>query len=618
MKAILKKRAEGIQMTIQLKVDIDSKKRYSHLANMLEYTRAHHSDRYVFGTKGTKYYQWMTYREFGESVDKLRTALYKIGVRKGDNIGIISKNCPEWAMCAFAGYGLGAGFVAMYEKQLLKECRYIVEDSQLKVLFVNNPDHYEVAKKWVDEISTLERVINIPTDIDDPDGFLYLLQQGEKDLVLTDSTLGPDDVAQIIYTSGTTGFPKGVVLSHRNLISAIGAVELSYRVSKEDIWYSILPWGHIFGVSGDLYLPILLGGSIAFPKNNNTIARDFKYVMPTIVYAVPKVFHRVYDGIIAKLTKLNPIALKLLKKAIEVHKKKRNSEPLVFSEKLIWFLANRMILSPVRRKLGGRVHSMSSGGSAIRMDALEFFTALGIDIHQGYGLSETACIVSACRPGANKLGSCGKSILDSIQFKVQPTSFSKDENEGEVLVKGDSVFQGYWNNPEETKKSFTDDGWFRTGDVGRIDDEGYLYIIGRIKEQYKLENGKFIVPSVLEEKLTKSPLIDNAFIYGENKGYNTSVISLNEEALSNLARKIELNTSPLGNKLLQNKALLKALDKELGNLQLGFKGFEKIRNYHFTLDQWTPENGVLTQTMKLKRREIVKRYDKEIESMYNA
>ncbi|MBF0441509.1 MAG: AMP-binding protein, partial [Oligoflexales bacterium] len=385
-------------------VKIDPNTKYYTLAKMLEATIDKFPDRPFIGVRGIKQYDWTTYRQFGQKVDRLRTALYGKGVRKGDNIGIISKNSLEWAVCAYSAYGLGAGFVAMYEKQDIVECKFIVRDSEIKVLFVSGKTLYEAVKNWVFEIESLEHIICIGGDENSEAGFEKLISSGSDEIIPIDGSVTSKDTAQIIYTSGTTGLPKGVVLSHENQISSFGAVELNFPLDHRDRLFSILPWAHILGVNGDLNYVVLLGASVGLLESKDKLVDNIREVKPTFVITVPAVLNRIYDVICAKIKSSGSFLDHLFQNGLKAADDRFHNRKLSTKGMLYYRLCNLLILKGIKRKLGGNIKYLFVGGSAMDRKVLEFYYSVGLPVHQGYGLSETAAMVCSTSPGSNRIG----------------------------------------------------------------------------------------------------------------------------------------------------------------------------------------------------------------------
>jgi long-chain acyl-CoA synthetase len=333
-------------------------------------------------------------------------------------------------------------------------------------------------------------------------------------------------------------------------------------------------------------------------------------VKPTVLYAVPRVFNRLYEGVNAQIAARPGVIQRLFKHGLDTAKRKARGEQVGAVDQLVLTLADRLIFSTVRQRFGGRLKYAISGSAALSPDVAAFIDALGITVYEGYGLTETSPIATANYPGHRKLGSVGHAIPDvAIQIDRSVTG---DPKHGEIIVKGPNVMQGYHNRPEETQAVLMEDRSFRTGDMGYLDSDGYLYITGRLKEQYKLENGKYVVPSPMEEQLKLSPYIANVMIYGANKPHNVALVVPDSEALRVWAEKQGIT---LGD-VRTNKQVHDLIRGEIDTLSKDIKGYERVQDFVLCLEDFTTENGMLTPTLKVKRRVVLDRYGKDLEALY--
>ena len=474
----------------------------STLAELYAQSVAAFPDNPLFGNRtpdGT--WEWMTYREFGEAIDKARGGLHSLGVSNGDRVAIISDNRTEWAVGAYATYSLGGAWVPMYEAQTQKDWKFILKDSGAKVLFVATDGIRAQIEEIQGEIESLEAVVVI----DDPAGgnaidYTELLARGAANPAGS-AVVKPDDLAGLIYTSGTTGNPKGVMLSHANITSNLNALSVIFPLEEDDRSASFLPWAHSFGQTVELHALIFFGSSTGL-TSAKTLIRDMPEIHPTILVAVPTVFNKVYDGLQKMMEEKGGITKKLFDAAIaNAHKRnemlQRGTRSKVVDMKHNLF--DKLVFSKVRASFGGRVRYAFSGGAAISTEVAELISAVGITVYEGYGLTETSPIVTCNIKEARRVGSVGRAI-PGVTVTID-TEVTGDKEIGEIVVHGPNVMVGYYHLPEANDEVFTHDRGFRTGDLGHVDDDGYLYIRGRIKEQYKLENGKYVVPSPIEETL---------------------------------------------------------------------------------------------------------------------
>lgn len=572
-------------------------------------------DRALFGVKREGEWQWMTYGDWGDRVRRMRTALQLLGVEAGDRVAVIANNSPEWATGAYASYGLGAAYVAMYESQLDKDWQHILADCGAKVLIVANEEIAQRVRGFRQELPALKEVIVISgTPKGGEQGFAELLKNEPSDLV----DPGPDAIADFIYTSGTTGKPKGVRLTHRNLAYNVSAIHAVFPLEPDDRSLCFLPWAHSFGQTVELHGLLSMGASLGLAEAVDKIIANLAEVQPTVFASVPRVFNRIYDGLHARMNEEGGLKKKLFEAALETAAQRKElaaqgkrSGWLDFKFKIL----DGLVFSKVRERFGGRLKYAFSGGAAISKEVAEFIDNLGITVYEGYGLSETSPIATMNYPGARKIGSVGKPIPGvTIEIDLSATD---DPKQGEVVIYGHNIMEGYHNLDEANAEVLVEkDGLrgFRSGDMGVIDDEGFLHITGRVKEQYKLLNGKYVVPTPLEEQMKLSPYISNAMVYGMNREYNVAIVVPDYEALKPWAAEKGLDPSPAS--LAKSDALRALIEEEVDKFSAKFKGYEKARKIFIGDEDFSTENGMLTPTLKLKRRVVLERYNEAIESLY--
>ena len=333
-----------------------------------------------------------------------------------------------------------------------------------------------------------------------------------------------------IYTSGTTGNPKGVIITHANMLGQMAAFESGFDWGCEDRSLSLLPWAHILGQAAEVHLLMFLGMSTAFVADPTKLLENLAEVKPTVFIGVPRVYNKIYSNVQGKVQKLPAPIQKLFLKAVDAGFAKATGGETSLTDNLALKFIDTLIFKAIRKKLGGRIRAMISGGAALDADVNKFMLAAGLDLYEGYGLSETSPIITFNCPGRREVGSVGK-VIDGVTVLIDSNSNEELIGEGEIIVKGHNVMKGYHNRPDANKEVFNEDGYFRTGDMGRFDEKGFLYITGRIKEQYKLQNGKYVVPAPIEERLTMTPYVDAAYVHGANMEYNICVLALNAEAI---------------------------------------------------------------------------------------
>lgn len=583
---------------------------YENLIALAEASCRRYADRPLFGTKRGEHWQWTTYREFQGLVDVFRAGLAGLGVVRGDRVGIVSNNRVEWAVAAYATYGLGAIFVPMYEAQRAEELKFILCDCGAKVAIAATATQSSSLQAFQSDLPALTQVLCLDAPRSDPSSYQELLARGRLNPVPSIEPAA-DDIAAFIYTSGTTGRPKGVMLSHGNLTSNIAAVTSIFPLSPEDRTLSFLPWAHAFGQVCELDTLLAVGASTAINDDVDRLVADLGEVKPTILLAVPRIWNELHASAARQIAEKPAFVRALFRGGLRAANKRRSGAALGSFETLGLALADKLIFSKIRAHFGGRLRYALSGSAALRREVAEFIDALGIEVYEGYGLTETSPVVTMNRPRAKKLGSVGQPI-PGVRLVIDRAG-SPDPESGEVVVYGPNVMKGYYNRPDENSKTITPDGGLRTGDLGRLDSEGFLQITGRTKEQYKLANGKYVIPAPLEEQLKLSPYVDNVMLFGDNKPFNVAIVIPNVEAVRAWARRRQLE---LPADIAKSDEVASLLRREIANLSKSFRGFEKPRDILVVAEEPTTENGLLTPTLKLKRDKLLERCRTEIEALY--
>jgi long-chain acyl-CoA synthetase len=562
-------------------------------------------------------WDWVSYREFGEAIDKARGGLAGLGISSGDRVAIISDNRVEWAVGAYATYSLGGAWVPMYEAQTQKDWKYILKDCGAKVAFAATDGIRAQLEEIQSDLPDLETIVVI----DDPAGgkaidYEELLARGAAAPVPR-SQVDPADLAGLIYTSGTTGNPKGVMLSHSNIASNLNAVAEIFPLAEEDRSASFLPWAHSFGQTVELHALIFFGSSTGI-TSAKFLTRDMPEIKPTLLVAVPTVFNKVYDGLVKLMKEEGGVKETLFNAALSnAHKKEALARKGKHSRivDIQHGLFDKIVFSKVRDRFGGRVRYAFSGGAAISTEVAELISAVGIVVYEGYGLTETSPIATCNIKSARRVGSVGRAI-PGVTIKID-TDVTGDSQVGEIVVYGPNVMMGYYNMPEANDEVFTPDGGFRTGDLGHVDSDGYLYIRGRIKEQYKLENGKYVVPSPIEETLMLSGYISQVMVHGEQRPYNVAAIVPDVEYLDKWAKENNVDASD-SDALLQNDAVIELFKTEITRAQKDIKHYERVRDFVLTDKEWTPENGMLTPSLKIKRRAVMAELGTALDDLYEG
>jgi long-chain acyl-CoA synthetase len=538
------------------------------------------------------------------------------GIAKGDRIAILSENRWEWAVTDFAALAIGAVDVPLYSTLTPQQLGYMVRDSGAKVVVVSTADQYENLKQAGDlpEVGHVVVMDAPPAGADEfenAESFAKLMGSApakERRDAAFDALVAetqPDDLMTIIYTSGTTGEPKGVMLTHGNLASNINQAMDPIPNQPGDAYVSFLPLSHIFARHVD-YALMAEEVVVSYCPRFDQLTSAMKVVRPTIFIAVPRVYEKIKQAVEAKSAP-SPLKSKILRWALGVGKAHRE-ETLAgrTPSGLFYKLADKLVFSKIREAFGGRARIFISGGAALGVDTAGWFADVGIRIHEGYGLTETSPVITMNSPVNHRIGTVGKKLAN-VECR-----FAAD---GELEVKGPSIFPGYWNKPKETAEVMTEDGWFKTGDIGIIDADGFISITDRKKELLKTSGGKLIAPQPIENKLKANALVGHAALVGDKHKFVCVLISPNLPALKTWAQGQGIATADA--KTLVKEAKVLALYQETVDQVNGtLAHYESIKRISVVPDEWSIEEGELTPSMKLKRRVVEKKYAAEIAEFY--
>ncbi|MGA6926686.1 MAG: AMP-binding protein, partial [Desulfosarcina sp.] len=493
--------------------------------------------------------------------------------------------------------------------------QYIINDGNVRVLFVASPDIRDQIKGFSDQIEGLGKIMLIDGQ---GEATLHALEQIGRAHPIPAIHPSPHDIAVLIYTSGTTGDPKGVLLSHGNFTTNFQAGGALFpELGPDTRSLCILPWAHSFGQTAELYNLIQFGGSMAFMGDVTTLAEDMATVRPTLLVAVPRVFNKIHDGLWAKMRATGGLAHALFTMGVESARKRRKLAQKGRNRLLVdlkFKLADRIVFSKIRQRFGGRLRTSITGSATMNVEIGRFFDDLGIPVYDCYGLTETAPAVTMNCPAAHRPGSVGRPI-DQVTVRIDKRFVDAGADDGEIIVYGPNVMQGYHNKPDVTRNVMTEDGGFRTGDRGWLDSDGFLYITGRIKEQYKLENGKYVFPSTMEEEIKLVPWVENAMVYGDGRPFNVCLIVPDVEVLGAYARENRIPGDPV--KLVADSAVQTMIaDAVTASLSEKFGRYEIPKRFLFLSENFSLESGSLTQTMKLKRRSVLRQYQAQLDDLY--
>jgi long-chain acyl-CoA synthetase len=539
-------------------------------------------------------------------------ALQECGVKKGDRVAILSENRPEWSTADFAILLLGAVTVPVYATLTAEQTAYTLLDSGASVVFVST----EVQLRKVQSILSQTQVkrivimdhVQIPGDLAPlclpmdqfmAQGALTLDSQTEARA----RSVQPDDLATIIYTSGTTGTSKGAMLTHGNMASNINCSLLGFDMHPGLTSISFLPLSHVTARHVDFCM-LYHGVTLAYCPFMENLSETLMEVRPSIFVSVPRVYEKIYAK--AEMKARGFANRAIYRWALSVG---RASKPAILAGQTptssTWKLANELVFSKIRAGMGGEVETFISGGAPLGRELAEWFATVGIRIHEGYGLTETSPVIAVNSPASHRLGTVGK-ILPNLEVRIA--------EDGEILVRGPSVFKGYWNRPEETKNAFQD-GWFKTGDIGQIDADGYLSVTDRKKDLIKTSGGKFIAPQPIENSLKLNPLVGTPAVLGDKRKFAFVIVSPNFAPLEKWARTNEIAFASRA-ELVANPKVQALYEGIVEEANQNLAKFEKLKRVLIVPDEFTPDNGALTPTMKLRRRVIEDRYRTQIDDLY--
>ncbi len=555
-------------------------------------------------------------QEFLRRVAGLSTAFVELGVKPGDGVGLFSANCPEWHTADFAITGAGAVTVPVYFNESPDRMTYILKHCGAKVVFVAASAQLQKLLAIRARLPELEQIVVADGPAELPGECLsyetLIRSASAADITsyrLRASQVLPGQLASLIYTSGTTGEPKGVMLTHTNFCS--NATDTCSSVDFQpatDLALSFLPLAHVYGRIMD-YIALFQGVSLAYVENIDFVAQALLEVRPTVIAAVPRFFEKIYARLMEQGSKNTGVRRKIFFWAMDVAMRaapwRSFGRPASLALRLQWVIADKLVYAKVRAGTGGRLRVVFSGGAPLSKDLAEFFFTIGIPIYQGYGLTETSPIVSSNYP-ANRVGSAGKPIPNA-EVKIAP--------DGEILVKGPCVMQGYYKSPEATREVLTEDGWLRTGDIGHLDADNYLYITDRKKDLLKTAAGKFVAPQPIENSLKTSPYILNAMVIGDKRKFVVALLVPNATTVA--AKAAEQGISFASNaEMVVHPWVRSLIESELQRLTANLAQYETIKRFALLPEDFTFDNGSLTYTLKLKRRVVEMQYRDVIESLY--
>lgn len=591
---------------------------YYHLTE--EYSKE--TNNYVIKHKVSGKYVGITYDQFKEETDAFAFGLASLGIKKDDKIAIISENRPEWVYSDMAILGLGAIDVPLYPSLTSESVEFILNNSETKAIIVSTKFQLNKVMKVRDKCKTLKFIILLNEKDFDPNNKdlmtfskvqeLGKVFQKEHPSLLKDnlSLIKPADVCTIIYTSGTTGEPKGVVLTHHNILSNVQAALESFPISNKDVFLSFLPLCHIFERMAGYYTAFSAKCTVCYAESIETVAQNLIEIKPTIMTTVPRLFERIHSKIIKNVESQPEKKQKIFYWAMDAGKRYKEAEkkgkiPLTLS--LQYKLADKLVYKKLQEKTGGNLRFFISGGAALPRALGEFFEAIGIIIVEGYGLTESSPVIAANRVEEYKFGSVGKPF-PGVQIKIA--------SDGEILAKGPNIMQGYYKNKKETEATIKD-GWLYTGDIGVFDADGFLIITDRKKHLFKTSAGKYIAPTPIESMFLASKYIDQFVLIGDRRMFLTALIVPDFEAVKEYADARKIPYEKVED-LVRDEEIYKMLDKEMDQFQKKLANYERVRKFVLLDRPFTIESGEITPSLKIKRKYVEERYQDLIEQMYQS
>ena len=553
-------------------------------------------------------------RDVVKMTDTISQGLIGLGVGKGDRVAVVSNNCPQWNMVDFAVQQIGAILVPIYPTARQTDYEHIMHHAEPKVVFVEGSLLHNKVKGIIEqmEVRPKEFTFNPVEGLMTLRGMMVSVKVDKKSLAALQARkdeVDEEDVATIIYTSGTLGTPKGVMLTHHNLMSCVAYYGPHYPVPSSQKVVSFLPLSHIYERSV-LYTHVYLGNATYYVENFGTIMRDIADVKPEHFTTVPRVVEKVYNGFMRKGDKLKGAKKRIFHWAFQLAERydetgSKNNRAYRF--KLYW--ANRLVFKDVRKAFGGRLEFIISGGASLQPRLVRLFAAMDIPIIEGYGLTETSPVIAtnSLALGIMKAGTVGVPC-GSVNIKIDPES-------GEILVKGSPVMKGYYKDEEQTKIAIDEEGYFHTGDIGEFDEEGLLRITGRMKEIFKDSMGKYISPALIENRFAESPFINNIMVVGENQKFAAALIVPNFEHLKTWCEEnhIAFTTNA---EVIKDKKVIERYRKEVESYNKFFGDYEKIKRFELLDHEWTIEDGEVTPSLKIRRKAIAERYQDLIDGMF--
>lgn len=568
---------------------------------------------YRFFNADENAWQQINWQQAAFEIARWQQALLAEHLQAGDRVALNLRNCKEWVFFDMAALSLGLIVVPLYPDDRPDNMAFILEDADVKLVLLQSGRQWQLLKAALSEQHALQKIVLISADqqshgdipIVSSEDFLH-----QPTRPLQQSALDGDQLASIIYTSGTTGRPKGVMLSHQNMLSvAYGGLQY-FEIYQDDIFLSFLPLSHTLERTAGYYLPVMAGASVAYARSIPLLAEDMQQVQPTILIAVPRIFERIHDRLQQQLRQQSAFKRFIFNLTVSTGWQRfhwQQGRQRWSLRQVLWPVLSKLVINTFQQRLGGRLRLAVSGGAPLPDYAARLFIGLQLNLLQGYGLTETSPVISVNPPEKNEPASVGLPIK-GVQVKIG--------EQQELLVKGPGIMLGYWNNHKATAQTIDPQGWLHTGDQARIAPSGHIYITGRIKDILVLSNGEKVPPADMEAAILSNPLFEQALVVGEGQPYLAAVLVFDGEQWPELAQSLGLD--PMQNSSLEDKKLLQHIIKLLRQSLHDFPAYARIRRVSLSLQPWTIENGLLTPTLKVKRPAVMARYQQELAGLFNA
>lgn len=573
------------------------------------YSKAHfEKDDFVCDKRNGKWEKIST-DEYIRITNQLSRALLKYGIKKGDRIALItSTNRVEWCFFDQAALQIGAVTVPIYPSISSEDCVYNLENSGSKICIVSDEKLFDKINTIKSQLPELKDIFTFD-DVKDATNWKELLESGketdnQQEVETIKDSISEDDLVSIIYTSGTTGKPKGVMLTHKNIVSdVLGCEDRVPHKDSKNKGLSFLPLCHVYERM-IIYLFTTNGISIYFAESNEKLSENLKEIKPQYMTVVPRMVEKVYDAIYKRGTEAGGLKSKIFLWSIKVAEKYKIGD----SKSLAHIIADKLVFSKWREGLGGNIITLVSGSAALSKRLNTMFHAAGIPILEGYGLTETSPVIAVNSFEHTKIGSVGRPIKN-IDVKIQ--------EDGEITVKGPTVTQGYYKDEKQTREAFTEDGYFKTGDIGILDKDNFLFITDRKKEMFKTSGGKYVAPQVIENLAKASQFIEQIMVVGDGEKMPTALVQPDFEFAKSWASKNNINIGVSPTEIANSNELKAEIEKEISKINVHLGKWEQVKKIELTPEIWTEDNGLLTPTLKLKRKAIKEHFIKLYEKLYD-